>query len=185
MFLEGIYAEKAVIVTGMVGMTDAMVHDDTGTACCCHITYPLSYPAKHYICIYKIFYVVSVLLPTYNRAHLLGETIQSVLQQEYKELELLVLDDGSEDGTKDLVLAIRDPRVKYLPFPLTGHTGRLKNAGIRQSSGQYIAFIDSDDTWKPGKLVKQLELLECNPGIGFSITDVTTFRDETVLIDRT
>lgn len=129
--------------------------------------------------------VVSVLLPTYNRAHLLSETIQSVLAQEYADLELLVLDDGSEDATRDLVLSIRDPRINYLPFPHTGHTGRLKNAGIRASKGDYIAFIDSDDTWKPGKLRKQLDLLECNPGIGFSITDVTTFRDQTVLIDRT
>lgn len=129
--------------------------------------------------------MVSVLLPTYNRAHLLGETIQSVLSQGYSDLELLILDDGSEDATRDLVHSIPDPRVKYLPFPHTGHTGRLKNFGIAKAAGNYIAFIDSDDTWKQGKLVKQLELLECNPGIGFSITDVTTFRDDTVLIDRT
>lgn len=129
--------------------------------------------------------MVSVLLPTYNRAHLLRETIQSVLQQGYSDLELLVLDDGSEDNTRDLVGSIADSRIRYLHFPHTGHTGRLKNIGLGEAAGEYIAFIDSDDTWKAGKLEKQIKLLDCHPGIGFSITDVTTFSEDTILIDRT
>jgi glycosyltransferase involved in cell wall biosynthesis len=129
--------------------------------------------------------VVSVILATYNRAHLLRESIQSVLQQEYRELELFVLDDGSEDGTAELVCSFGDSRIRYFHFPHTGHTGRLKNFGLRHAAGELIAFIDSDDTWKPGKLEKQVRLLEENPGIGFSITDVTTFRDDTILIDHT
>ncbi len=126
--------------------------------------------------------MVSVILPTYNRAHLLEETIRSVLQQEYTDLELFVLDDGSEDHTSDLVRSIPDARINYQRFPHTGHTGRLKNFGIRHAAGDYIAFIDSDDTWKPGKLERQIKLLEDNPSLGFSITDVTTFRDDTILI---
>lgn len=128
--------------------------------------------------------MVSVILPTYNRASLITESIHSVLRQGYTDLELIILDDGSDDDTRETILSIRDSRIKYFPFPHTGYTGRLKNFAIGQSSGEYIAFIDSDDTWKPGKLDKQLQLLADNPSIGFSITDVTTFREDTVLIDH-
>ncbi|MDR3711707.1 MAG: glycosyltransferase [Puia sp.] len=128
--------------------------------------------------------MVSVILPTYNRAHLLPESIESVLSQGYTDLELIIMDDGSTDDTRDLLSGIRDDRIKYYPMPHTGYTSRLKNFAIGQSSGDLLAFIDSDDTWKAGKLEKQVRLLNENPSIGFSLTDVTTFRGDTILIDH-
>jgi len=128
--------------------------------------------------------MTSIILPTYNRATLLMESIQSVLQQSYTDFELIVMDDGSDDNTSGLVGNIQDSRVKYHHMPRSGYTGRLKNFAIRQALGEYIAFIDSDDMWKPGKLERQVQLLEENPSIGFSITDVTTFKGDKILIDH-
>ncbi len=128
--------------------------------------------------------MVSIILPTYNRAGMLEESIRSVLQQSYSDFELVIMDDGSDDGTREIVMSIPDHRIKYFQLPHSGYTGRLKNFAIRESSGEYIAFIDSDDMWKAGKLEKQMKLFSENPSIGFSITDVTTFRDNTILINH-
>ncbi len=128
--------------------------------------------------------LVSVILPTFNRASLLAESIRSVLTQDYSDLELLIMDDGSEDQTAELVRALQDDRIRYFQLPHTGHTGRLKNIAIREARGGFLAFIDSDDCWKPGKLTKQMQLLEAHPEIGFSITDVTTFQGDQILIDH-
>ena len=128
--------------------------------------------------------LVSVILPTYNRASLLKDCIRSVLSQDYAELELLIMDDGSDDQTPELVRSFLDDRIRYFPFSHSGHTGRLKNSAIRKARGGFLAFIDSDDSWKPGKLTKQMQLLEAHPEIGFSITDVTTFQGDQILIDH-
>jgi glycosyltransferase involved in cell wall biosynthesis len=106
------------------------------------------------------------------------------LGQSYTDLELIVMDDGSTDQTKEFVLSIKDDRIKYHQFPHIGYTSRLKNFAIQKYSGDFLAFIDSDDTWKAGKLERQIQLLNENPSIGFSLTDVTTFRENTVLIDH-
>ena len=139
----------------------------------------------NYSFIHKLYQLVSIILPTYNRAKLLPESIQSVLDQSYTDFELIITDDGSDDGTSELVMSIKDSRIKYFQFPHTGCTSRLKNFAIRQSSGDFFAFIDSDDMWKPGKLEKQMNLFADNPTIGFSITDATTFRGDEILIDHT
>ena len=128
--------------------------------------------------------MVSIILPTYNRASLVLESIQSVLQQSYTDFELIIMDDGSDDDTKTRISSISDERIKYHQLPHSGHTGRLKNFAIQQALGEYIAFIDSDDMWKAGKLEKQMALFDENPSIGFSITDVTTFKEDTILIDH-
>lgn len=125
--------------------------------------------------------MVSVILPTYNRAVFLRDSMESVLCQTGAELELIVVDDGSDDGTERLVSEIGDRRVRYFKRPHTGYTSRLKNFAIGQASGGIIAFIDSDDLWKSGKLERQLRLLDENPGIGFSITDITVFRGDSIL----
>jgi glycosyltransferase involved in cell wall biosynthesis len=128
--------------------------------------------------------VVSIILPTYNRAVLLRQSIQSVLDQSYTDFELIIVDDGSTDATRDEVQSGMDPRIRYFQLPHTGCTGRLKNFAIAQSRGEFLAFIDSDDMWKAGKLEKQLALFSNNQRIGFSITDVTTFQDDRILIDH-
>jgi glycosyltransferase involved in cell wall biosynthesis len=129
--------------------------------------------------------MVSVILPTYNRAVFLRECIESVLHQTGADLELMVIDDGSVDETEMLVSAFGDKRIRYFRRPHSGYTSRLKNFAIGEASGDIVAFIDSDDVWKAGKLARQLRLLEENPGIGFSITDITVFRDDTILKEST
>jgi glycosyltransferase involved in cell wall biosynthesis len=128
--------------------------------------------------------VVSIVLPTYNREPLIKESIESVLKQTFGDFELLIMDDGSEDATEQVVRALNDDRVKYFKMPHSGHTGRLKNYAIAQAKGEYVAFIDSDDLWKEKKLERQVDFLRREETIGFCITDVTTFRDNKILIDH-
>lgn len=129
--------------------------------------------------------MVSVILTTYNRPHLVLESIYSVLNQTYTELELIIADDGSTDNTEEIIQAIPDPRIRYYKLPHTGRTAVLKNFSIRQSTGELIAFIDSDDWWAENKLERQVQLLTQQPGIGFSITDAITFKEGVVLSPRT
>lgn len=129
--------------------------------------------------------MVSVILTTFNRSYLIPESIYSVLNQTYNDLELIIADDGSEDDTEQIVRAIPDPRIRYFKMPHTGRTAPLKNFAIRKSTGNYIAFIDSDDWWADNKLEKQIQLLTQQPNIGFSITDAVTFKDAIVLSPRT
>ena len=128
--------------------------------------------------------MLSIILPTYNRAHLVAESIHSVLQQTYTDFELLIIDDGSEDDTDEIIAAIEDERIRYFKKQHTGHTSILKNFALSISKGDIIAFIDSDDLWKKEKLAMQVELLNENKTVGFSISDVTTFKDKTILIDH-
>ncbi len=107
--------------------------------------------------------LISVVLPTYNRAHLLPRAIDSVLTQTYRNLELIVADDASTDHTAEVVKAIPDTRVRYLRCPRNGGPGYARNRGIEQARGDYIAFQDSDDVWLPEKLAWQLRALQEAP----------------------
>ena len=98
--------------------------------------------------------LVSVVIPTYNRASLVREAVASVLAQSYRPLELIVVDDGSTDATGDS-LALR-PEVRVLRQPHTGMPGQARNAGVRLARGEYLAFLDSDDLWLPHKLERQV-----------------------------
>ena len=102
---------------------------------------------------------VSVIIPTYNRGYVLDRAIKSVLDQSYRDLELIVIDDGSTDNTKFLVegFAKKDNRIKYFYLDNSG-VSRARNYGIKNSSGELIAFLDSDDEWLPEKLKKQIDL---------------------------
>ena len=103
--------------------------------------------------------LVSVIIPTYNRAHLLNRAIKSVLDQSYRDLELIIVDDGSTDSTKSLVdeFARKDNRVKYFYIDNSG-VSKARNYGIKNSKGELIAFLDSDDEWLSEKLKKQVDL---------------------------
>jgi glycosyltransferase involved in cell wall biosynthesis len=103
---------------------------------------------------------VSVILPTYNRAALLPRAIHSVLNQSYRDLELVVVDDCSNDGTEQELSKIRDPRLRMIRQTVNSGPSAARNAGIRASTGHYVAFQDSDTEWSPEKLRKQIELLE-------------------------
>jgi glycosyltransferase involved in cell wall biosynthesis len=105
--------------------------------------------------------LVSVILPTYNRAHCLGAAIDSVLNQSMDDLELIVVDDGSTDTTADVVAGV-DRRVRYIRQPNRG-VSAARNCGIRLARGRWISFIDSDDEWLPHKLHRQISELRCFP----------------------
>ena len=110
---------------------------------------------------------VSVVVPTYNRAHLIGETIQSVIDQTYSNWELIIVDDGSEDDTRNIIDKFADKRIHYFKIDHCGIFGKVRNAGMQRANGDLIAFLDSDDLWKPEKLSYQLSLLKQNPDAAF------------------
>lgn len=102
--------------------------------------------------------LVSVIIPTYNRAQIIIESINSVLNQTYQNFEILVIDDGSTDNTKDIVESINDIRIRYIYQENSGPSA-ARNNGIKNANGEWIAFLDSDDIWLPEKLGKQIEVI--------------------------
>ena len=107
--------------------------------------------------------LVSVVLPTYNRLRYLREAIDSVREQTHPNWELVVVDDGSEDGTAEFVSGIADDRVRLIGLAHSGNIARLRNRGVQESNGEYLAFLDSDDCWEPSKLEAQLRALHADP----------------------
>lgn len=105
---------------------------------------------------------VSVILPTYNRAATLPRAVASVLGQGLRELELIVIDDGSTDDTAGVLAGFDDPRLRLLSQP-NGGPAKARNAGIRAARAPLIAFQDSDDEWLPTKLESQLAVLDRSP----------------------
>jgi glycosyltransferase involved in cell wall biosynthesis len=115
-------------------------------------------------CVEEARPLVSVVIPVYNRAHLLGRAIRSVLAQTFQDLELVVVDDGSSDGTSVVVHSFGDPRVRLVRLPQRGGVARARNVGIGQARGDLVAFLDSDDEWLPSKLEQQIARLRQTSG---------------------
>lgn len=113
---------------------------------------------------------VSVVIPLYNARDVIAETIKSVLAQTWTDYEIIVVDDGSQDGSGELVQAFGG-RVRYIRQENTGVAG-ARNRGIEESHGEYIALLDHDDLWHPTKLEKQVACLEKAKDVGMVITDV-------------
>ncbi len=105
---------------------------------------------------------ISVIIPTYNRASLIERAIRSVLKQTYKPLEIIVVDDGSTDNTREVVETIGDPKVKYC-YKENGGAGSARNYGAKHAQGDWLAFHDSDDVWRPDKLKLQAEYAQKHP----------------------
>lgn len=103
--------------------------------------------------------VVSVILPAYNRRDLVCRALASVLDQSVREMEVLVVDDGSTDGTGDAVASLGDSRVRLIRLDANRGQSAARNRGVREAIAPLIAFQDSDDEWKPEKLARQIELL--------------------------
>ncbi|MGQ0828892.1 MAG: glycosyltransferase family 2 protein [Bacteroidota bacterium] len=107
----------------------------------------------------------SIVLPSYNRAHILRETIASVLNQSFTNWELLIVDDGSKDNTKEIVTGLKDDRIRYI-YQTNQERSVARNNGIKNVLGQYICFLDSDDLYKSNHLenlyneIKQLDFSE-------------------------
>lgn len=104
--------------------------------------------------------LISVILPTYNRASLLPRAIKSVLNQTYKNLELIIIDDHSTDNTKKIVGDFKDKRIRYVRHKKNRGAAASRNTGIKLAKGEYIAFQDSDDEWLPKKLGKHIEIFK-------------------------
>jgi glycosyltransferase involved in cell wall biosynthesis len=102
---------------------------------------------------------VSVVIPTYNRASCLGRALQSALRQSLKNLELIVVDDGSTDNSESIVRSFNDPRVRYVQQARNAGAAAARNTGVAQARGEFIAFLDSDDEWLLSKLEKQVSAL--------------------------
>src|SRR6187455_1552490 len=120
---------------------------------------------------------VSIILPTYNRAGLIMETIESIRHQTYSNWELIIVDDGSDDGTEKIIAQIKDNKIQFYKAGRIGIAGKIKNIGIEMSNGELIAFIDSDDLWAKTKLEKQVAALQQHPEAGFSLTGGYNFRE--------
>ena len=103
--------------------------------------------------------LVSVVIPTYNRIHTLPASVDSVLKQTYENLELIIMDDGSDDGTEDYVKSIADERVRYRKSDTNMGPSAARNRGAELAKGEYLAFQDSDDEWLPDKLEKQMKVM--------------------------
>lgn len=122
---------------------------------------------------------VSVVIATYNYGRFLKEAIDSVLAQTYKDYEIIVVDDGSTDNTREVVEPyLRLPNFSYRHLGKNRGQPRAKNRGIRESRGEFIAFLDADDVWLPGKLEKQIPLFERSREVGVVYCDHICFCDD-------
>ena len=103
--------------------------------------------------------MVSVIIPTYNRETTILKAVKSVLDQTYQDIEVIIVDDGSTDKTKEIIGDIRDKRVKYIRLADNAGACKARNIGIDMAKGDYIAFQDSDDIWRPNKLERQMDFM--------------------------
>ncbi|MGZ3924051.1 MAG: glycosyltransferase family 2 protein [Flavisolibacter sp.] len=120
--------------------------------------------------------LVSIVMPTYNRAEYILATIKSIQKQTYASWELIIVDDGSDDNTRQIVNQIDDERIKYY---FTSHAGmeHSRKMGLEKAKGDYIGFMDSDDLWAPTKLYKQAKYLLGNSQIAFTLTGGYEFKN--------
>jgi len=119
---------------------------------------------------------VSIILPTYNRAGFIIETIESIRTQTYSNWELIIVDDGSDDNTEEKISHLKDEKIQFIKAGRIGIGGKIKNIGLSNASGEFIAFNDSDDLWHKTKLEKQVAALQEHPEAGFCLTGGYNFR---------
>ncbi|MDP9333826.1 MAG: glycosyltransferase family 2 protein [Actinomycetota bacterium] len=114
--------------------------------------------------------LVSVVVPTRNRVAFLARAVASILCQSHRHIEVLVVDDGSQDETGAYLAAITDPRLHSLRHDQPNGVSATRNRGLAAATGEWVAFIDDDDLWAPDKLTRQLHALKQVPGAGWSCT---------------
>jgi GT2 family glycosyltransferase len=116
--------------------------------------------------------LICVIIPAYNASKTIQETIESVLNQTFTDFELIVINDGSQDATLEVVDRIRDHRLKVFSYPNAG-VSASRNRGLAKATGEFISFLDADDLWTPDKLEGQLQALQANPqaAVAYSWTD--------------
>lgn len=106
--------------------------------------------------------LVSIIMPTYNCAKFIKETIESVINQTYESWELVIVDDCSNDNTEEVVASFNDKRIKYHKLEKNSGAAVARTTAMKMATGNYMAFLDSDDLWKKEKLEKQLEFMKKN-----------------------
>lgn len=116
---------------------------------------------------------ISVVVPTFNRAYIIREALESVLAQTYRDCEILVVDDGSTDDTSKIIQSFRSERIRYIRHEQNRGCSAAYNTGVRAATGDVIAFLDSDDMWKPENLDRQVSFLVRHPEVDVVFTDVT------------
>jgi glycosyltransferase involved in cell wall biosynthesis len=121
--------------------------------------------------------LLSVVIPTWNRARVVCEAVESARVQRPGAVEVIVVDDGSTDGTAELLEGRFGSEVRLLRMPQRGGPGAARNAGVRVATGELLAFLDSDDLWLPGKLDAELRMFERFPDAEAVITDSLGFLD--------
>ncbi len=124
--------------------------------------------------------LISIIIPVYNSGFFLRKTIISVIEQSYKNWELILIDDCSSDNSMDIVTEFckKDSRIKSFRLEKNSGAAKARNLGILKAKGEYIAFLDSDDNWHPQKLEKQLTFMQDNQ-INFSYTDYNIINEST------
>ena len=108
---------------------------------------------------------VTVVLPVWNAAPYLTDAVNSILTQDFNDFELLAIDDGSTDGSLDILHGLRDPRLRILSQPVNMGIAAASNLGLELASGEYVARMDSDDVAAPDRLRRQVDLMDEEPGI--------------------
>jgi glycosyltransferase involved in cell wall biosynthesis len=120
---------------------------------------------------------VSVVIPTYNRASVLPEVVEHVLQQTFQNFDIYILDDGSQDNTPEVLAGLGNPRIRYVRQETSG-VAVARNAGRRAAGGEFIALLDSDDLWAHDKLARQVSFLNRHPNINVVCCDLVKFGEE-------
>ncbi len=115
--------------------------------------------------------IVTVVIPTHNQAQYLGEAIDSVLAQDFEEVEVSIVDNGSPDDTATVAQSYSDPRVRYYFQENSGSPVGPRNRAMHMECGEFVAFLDSDDWWLPEKLGMQVELLRSEPDVALVFSD--------------
>jgi glycosyltransferase involved in cell wall biosynthesis len=116
-------------------------------------------------------------MPAYDAAAFVGEAIESVLAQTFTDWELVIVDDGSTDNTREVVAVHDDPRVRLLTIEHSGLPAVARNRGLAASESRYVGFLDADDLWRPHKLARQLAVFDSRPEVGLVHTGFERLRD--------
>lgn len=127
--------------------------------------------------------VISIVLPTYNRAHIIKSSIACVLQQSFRDFELIVADDCSTDSTERVIMGYDDPRIRYIRSEKNCGAAATRNLGASIAKGVYLAFCDSDTLWSPDKLEKQMEYLETHPDVSLVFHSFISIKEDKNILE--
>lgn len=121
--------------------------------------------------------LISIIMPTYNREKYIAQALRSLLEQDYRPLEIIVVDDGSTDATRQIVESFASDRIRYVYQENSG-VAAARNLGLSMASGDFLAWLDSDDYYLPGKLTAQMQYLADHPDAGLVFTQVEDFYND-------